>query len=665
MPSSPGRGEARAAAYVTAGVAWAVLLAVGVPPGLPIAAAAAGPPAVVRATAATSSLPEDLLADNLVDLSLEELGDLVVTSALRRNERLSDTPASVYVITSEDIRRSGATTLPQLLRLAPNLTVARADANQWAITARGFNSVLANKMLVLVDGRTVYSPLFSGTFWEVQDILLDEIERIEVVSGPGGASWGTNAVNGVINVVTRSASASEGALVKAGTGNSVDQGGARFGTALQKDLHASVWAKYSEREGSLRGDRSPVGDESILRAGNARLAWAPGKNSVMLETGGYSEDIDQGPTVRDLSGIHALGRWSRPLGETSSLEVQAYYDRTNRDQPGAIDDALDTWDVEIQHTSRPLERHELTWGGSYRYQDDDLVNVNPAALAFIPDDRILRTAGVFAEDGIDLTRVFTIDVAARAESNEYTDWEFLPSIRMSAKPAASHLLWTSLSRAVRAPARVDREFYTPGAPPFALAGGPSFESEVAQVAELGYRGRPCGDFALSLTAFIHEYDDLRSLELGPNGPEWRNGNHGTVRGAEGWLTYEPVSDLRLTAGGVTQRVRLAADEGVTDFGGLALLGNDPPYWFQFGASFDAGTRVELDGQLRKSAPLPQPAVPAYVELNLRAAYWVTRALELSVTGRNLFERSHPEWGVDPVRAEVGRSVFVQMRWRTP
>jgi iron complex outermembrane receptor protein len=671
-------------------------LALGVIASLLLAPCAGRAAEPARGGTSTSLLADadPWLSRDLADLTLEELGDLVVTSVLRRDERLGDTPASIFVITAEDIRRSGATTLPQVLRLAPNLNVARADANQWAITARSFNSVLANKLLVLIDGRTVYSPLFSGTFWEAQDIMLDDIERVEVVSGPGGASWGTNAVNGVINVVTRSAAETHGALVKAGTGNVIDQAAARYGMRLGggasdraddganggasdggasdggvEDVGASrpsarVWAKFSERAESERGDRTPVGDESVMRVGGVRVDWAPGQDAFLLDAAGYSEDIDQGSSVRDLSGVHALARWERPLGTGSNLEVQAYYDRTNRDQPGAIDDALDTWDFEAQHTFHPFARHEVTWGGSYRYQHDALVNVNPPALAFIPDDRVLRTSSVFAEDGFQVSDVLRLDAGVRAERNEYTGWEFLPTARVSVKPGLDHLFWTSLARVVRAPSRVDRELFVPGTPPFALAGGPSFDSEVANVAELGYRGQMSRGLAFSITGFVHEYDDLRSLELGPNGPEFRNGIHGTVRGAEGWLWYRPTESVRLSAGGAAQRIRLAADDDALILGGTAQLGNDPPYWFVVGAAVDAGPRLELDGQLRKVAPLPEPLVPDYVELDLRAAYWLTQAFELSVSGRNLFERSHPEWGVDPVRAEVARAVFVQLRWRS-
>jgi iron complex outermembrane receptor protein len=427
---------------------------------------------------------------------------------------------------------------------------------------------------------------------------------------------------------------------------------------------ARVWGKYSDHDESHRGDRTPVGDASIRRSGGVRVDWAPGENALTLDAAGYSEDVDQGATVRDLSGLHALARWERPLGTSSKLEVQAYFDRTTRDQPGAIDDELDTWDLEVQHTFRPLEGHQASWGASYRYQDDDLVNVNPPALAFVPNDRVLHTSSVFAEDGIRVSRVLRFDFGARAERNEYTGWEILPTARISAKPGADHLVWASLSRAVRAPSRIDRELFVPGTPPFALAGGPTFESEVARVAELGYRCQPSHGLSLSLTGFVHEHDNLRSLELGPNGPEFKNGIHGTVRGAEGWLSYRPTKSVRLSAGGVAQRIRLAGDDGASLLGGTSQLGNDPPYWFSLGASFDAGPRVEIDGQLRKVAPLPDPVVPDYVQLDLRAAYWLTRAFELSVSGRSLLERSHPEWGVDPVRAEVGRSVFVQLRWRS-
>ena len=605
---------------------------------------------------------DERIAANLADLSLEQLANVVVTSVSRRGERLSDAAASIYVISSEDIRRSGAVTLPQVLRLAPNLQVARADANQWAVTARGFNSVLANKLLVLVDGRTVYSPLFSGTFWEAQDLLLDDIERVEVVSGPGGTMWGTNAVNGVINIITRSTVETPGALVKGGGGNAAIAGAMRYGGAIGKGWAARGWGKVVSLSSAERGDRTEIGDASQRRHAGVRFDREKGEDTFTIEGGGYDSEIDQQIAARELSGYHLLARWSR-LG-TSSFNVQAYYDRTNRDQPGSIVDALDTWDIEFQHGFKPFARNELLWGAGYRYQWDAVENLGPA-LAFIPDDKALRTAHVFAEDGLHVTDALRLDVGVKAEHNEYTGLEWLPTARLSYKAARKHLFWGAVSRAVRAPSRIDRELFIPAAAPFVvLAGGPNFESEVSRVAELGFRGQPHEAVSLSLTGFYHEHEKLRSLEPTIDGPQFENRIHGNTRGVEGWLKWRVAKAWELSAGGVAQDVRLALDDDSNDLGGLPSLGNDPDFWYGIRSALDLGSNVEVDAAFRRVGALPRPYVPAYNSADLRLAWWFARSFEIAATGRNLLERSHPEWGVNPVRAEVARSVYLSLRWRS-
>jgi len=608
---------------------------------------------------------DERIAANLADMSLEQLANVVVTSVSRRGERLSDAAASIYVISSEDIRRSGAVTLPEALRLAPNLQVARADANQWAITARGFNSVLTNKMLVLIDGRTVYSPLFSGTFWEVQDLLLDDVDRIEVVSGPGGTMWGTNAVNGVINVITKSSIETPGALVKGGGGNIAIVGAMRSGGAIGKGWAARGWGKVVSLDNSERGDRSDIDDASQRRQAGVRFDREQGEDTFTIEGGGYDSDIEQPIAARQLSGYHLLGRWNRQGAQSSSFNVQAYYDRTNRDQPGSLVDALDTWDVEFQHGFQPFKRNELLWGGGYRYQWDAVENIGPA-LAFIPDDKALRTAHVFAEDGVHLSDALRLDLGIKAEHNEYTGLEWLPTVRLSFKPAEKHLFWAAVARAVRAPARIDRELFIPAAAPFfVLAGGPNFESEVSRVAEVGFRGQPSQSFSASVTGFLHEHEKLRSLEPTPDGPQFENRIHGTTRGVEGWLRWRVLKAWELSAGGVAQDVDLALDEDSNDPGsGLPSLGNDPDFWYGIRSALDLGNAVEVDAAFRRVGALPQPYVPAYNSADLRLAWWFARSFEIAATGRNLLERSHPEWGVNPVRAEVGRSVFLSLRWRS-
>lgn len=339
----------------------------------------------------------------LTDLTLEQLTNIEVTSVSRRAERLSAAAGSVYVITADDIRSSGATSIAEVLRLAPNLHVARADANQYAISARGFNSTTANKMLTLIDGRTVYSPLFSGVFWEAQDVMLEDVERIEVMSGSGGTVWGSNAVNGFINIVTRSAGDTQGTLASVGGGNRERLVSVRYGGAMPGGGHYRIYGKLAGRSPTSTATGTPIRDASERTQTGLRADWGTASGNFTLQGDVYTSDIDQGaaPAQRRIAGLNLLGRMTRTLDDGSSLRLQAYYDRTERDQPGAVRDALDTFAVEFQHAPQARGSHTPLWGGGYRYQADRLANLGPA-LAFLPARRTQALANLFLQDELAL-----------------------------------------------------------------------------------------------------------------------------------------------------------------------------------------------------------------------------------------------------------------------
>ena len=616
-----------------------------------------------------AAIKPELLAANLADLTLEQLSNIEVTSVSKRAERLADAAASVYVIAADDIRQSGAATLPEALRLAPNLRVARADANQYAISARGFSSVLANKMLVLIDGRTVYSPLFSGVFWEAQAVMLEDIERIEVISGPGGTLWGSNAVNGVINIITRSARETQGVLVAAGAGDREKATAARYGGqfgAAATDGRFRLYARYSEQRHTASANGTEIRDASDHTQAGFRTDWGRPAQNFTIQGDAYTSDIDQGvsPAVRRLSGANLLGRWNRELGADSSLRVQMYYDRTQRDQPGAIKDVLDTFDFELQHGFRIGTHHALLWGGNYRHQRDSVENLNPAALALIPPNRRLNLGGMFVQDDVTLARGINLTAGIKFEHNDFTGWEYLPNLRLAWKVADEHLLWGAVSRAVRAPSRVDRDFYSPGRPPFSVfAGGPDFVSEIATVYEAGYRGQSQPALTWSITAYHHDFDRLRSQEPSPAGPMFQNRIDGAVDGVEAWGTYRMTNNWRLNAGFVRQRERLQPEAGSLAIGGVSGLGNDPKQWWSLGSSLELGSDLEFDVNVRHVGALPNPVVPAYTAVDARVSWRLRPNLELSLTAKNLFDPRHPEWGAAPSRAEIERGVFAKLVWR--
>jgi iron complex outermembrane receptor protein len=613
---------------------------------------------------------DDAAQHDVADLSLEQLGDIVVTSVSRQEERLSDAAASIFVITAENIRRSGATTLPEALRLAPNLQVARVDARNYAVTARGFNSPFENKLLVLIDGRSVYTPLFSGVFWDAQDVMLEDVERIEVISGAGATLWGANAVNGVINVITRSAQDTQGTLVAAGASRNEKNGALRYGGELASGGHYRVYGKYADNDDTLRanGDNTQTG----WRRNQAgfRMDWGDRRSGLTLQGDAYQAELQQQGTrnIRT-AGANLLGRLNRQLADGSSIRLQAYLDHTERDQPGAFTENLDTLDVELQHAVRLAESHNVVWGGGYRFATDRLRN--GTSFAFLPGSLNMRWANVFAQDEIALRKNLRLTLGMKFEHNDYTGVESLPSLRLSWKPAADHLIWGSASRAVRAPSRIDRDFFAPATPfvingmsRYVIAGGPDFESEVANVYEIGYRGQPLPTVSYSVTAFHSVYDKLRTLEPGPNGAVFRNLAEGTTRGIEMWGSWQPMSRWRLSAGAVAQDIRLQLKPGSADAtGGSALASNDPSHYWMLRSSFDVAPGKELDLTLRRMGALSTPVVPAYYEMDLRFGWQVRPDLELSIVGQNLLHSSHAEFGSNPARSVFDRSVFLKMLWK--
>jgi iron complex outermembrane receptor protein len=600
---------------------------------------------------------------SLVDLSLEQLANVEVTSVSKRPQRLADVSAAAYVISAEDIRRSGATSLPEVLRLAPNLQVARADANQYAVTARGFNSVLSNKMLVLIDGRTVYSPLFSGVFWEAQDVMLEDIERIEVLGGPGGTLYGSNAVQGVINIITRSAADTQGTLVSLGLGSEDRALAVRYGASTPSGTSYRVWAKETRRANTELTSGAPVRDESRMSHAGFRADRTSGADHVTVQGDLYQTRIDQAPAGRRVSGANLLGRWARDLEGGARAQVQAYFDRAERDQPGTLRDSLDTWDLDFQHLSRPLPGHDLIWGGGWRLQDDDVDNTSPAALALLPAERRLVLWNLFAQHEQALGGRLKLTLGLKLEHNDYTGAEWLPNARLAFEPAANHLVWGAVSRTVRTPSRVDREFFTPGVAPFALAGGPNFKSEVAKVTEIGWRAQPRPSLSYAVTAFHHRFERLRSLDLGPGGATFNNNFEGRLTGLSAWAQWRVSERWRINGGYSHMRQHFQALAGTAPLGGTASLGNDPRQRWTLGTSIDAGTGMEIDLQLRHIGALPNPAVPAYTALDARWGWRVRPGLELSVALRNLGDPRHPEWGAAANRAEFERSVFVKAVWQ--
>lgn len=600
----------------------------------------------------------------LADLSLEELSRIEVTSVSGHAERLGEAPGSVYVITGESIRRAGATTLPEALRLAPNLQVARTGGGSYAISARGFNNAIGNKLLVLIDGRSVYAPLFSGVFWEQQDVMLDDVERIEVISGPGGTLWGANAVNGVINVISRRAEDTQGALLSLSAGARERTGGFRYGTAIRGG-HVRVYAKTSRQDHTRTASGARIADGQQSTRVGWRADWGPALDGLTLQGDLYTLRGDDRGSFGPLAlgavradGANLLARWTRRAADGSDWRAQAWWDESDRDDALTYQPRERIVDLSLQQS---LQRgaHRILWGAGVRHDSD---RIRPGVFfGFVPEHRSSRWHHLFVQDEWRLSRAVELTAGTKLERNPFTGTEWLPSVRLQWTPAQGQMLWGALSRAVRAPARLDRDLRLPPQPPYLIAGGPAFQSEVARVAELGWRSQPSNRLTWSLALFHHDWERLRSGQTPPNA-QVQNMIAGRTWGAEAWAEAQPLADLRLGAGVTLLRKRLQLQPGSTDPDGPYQLGNDPHQQVQLRASLNLPARQELDLVLRHVGALPQPAVPAYTALDLRWAWHVRPDLELALLGRNLFDRDHPEFGAAASRAEFARSLMLQMRW---
>ena len=615
--------------------------------------------------------------DDLAKLSLEELGNLRITSVSKRPERLAEAAASVFVITSDDILRSGATSLPEVLRLAPNLQVAQVSSGGYAISARGMNGSVAsapNKLLVMIDGRSVYSPLFSGVFWDAQELMLSDVERIEVISGPGSTLWGVNAVNGVINVITREASRTQGVLVAATAGENRSVLGARTGGRFGEDGAWRVYARAASWRHGWTAAGEPVNDAGHSAQAGFRMDWGDDQDRFSVQGNLIEQQSGQPrPGALQISGLvlplgdiessgaNLSASWVRPLQGGGQLSLQAYYDHTERSLPPMFAEKLDLYDIQLQHALAPRGRHALTWGANHRVGLDSISN--GPYLAFLPADLAMHWTSLFVQDEISLSDQFDLTVGVRAERNDVSGWEWLPNARLAWSPSSRHLWWLSASRAVRAPSRLDSDVFYPAVPPFLLRGGPEVRSELADVVELGYRGQAGDSLSWSAALFHSRYDRLRTQEIDPGFTflTFANGLKGTVTGAEAWGRYQATPSLILRGGFTALRVRQELIPGSNDLAAPLAAGNDPTHTWQAGASWDLSAAHRLDLDLRHVGALEAQDAPDYTVLDLRFGWTLSPQLGLTLAGRNLLGR-HVEYGMPEFRAVIEPEWSLSLRW---
>jgi iron complex outermembrane receptor protein len=601
----------------------------------------------------------------LGEMSLDELSQISITSVSKRPEALSQAASSVYVITNDMIRRAGALSLPEALRQAPNLEVMRIDALDYSVSARGFSGFeAANKLLVLVDGRSVYTPLFSGVDWDQHHVLLDDVEQIEVISGPGGVLWGANAVNGVINVNTKSAFDTEGSLVVADLGTMDSDVRLRYGRQIGDAGAGRIYATAFKR-GDLRlanGDEANDGWDG-WQAG-FRTDWARDRDSFTFQGDVQNSSIEENAGFADgyVRGGNLLGRWTRRTSETGSLEVQAYYDQIER-EARQVHDALKTWDVQAQHAFS-LGRHAVVWGGGYRITRDEFRTLTEPQLLSPPRRRV-DIGNVFAQDEVALRANLLLTLGVKLETNSYTKSELMPSARLAWRLNDRQFVWGAVSRAIRNPSRIERDFFLAG-----LVEPGHMGSEKLVAYELGYRGRLTDRANISVSTFYNVYDQLRTNELiVSRSPPIFVGNtmEGETYGVEAWGDVQLAEWWRMSLGGSVLGKNFRLKPGSHDVAGFEAAGVDPDYWVKGRSQMRLSDRVDLDIGVRYYDNVPTSRASGYVgaddyaEASVRLAWRVTDSLELSVTGLDLLHDQHAE-ASETRRNEVPRSAFVSLRW---
>ncbi len=606
--------------------------------------------------------------DGLEDLSLEGLSNLRVTSVSKTSEGLRSAPAAIYVITRDDILRAGVTSISEALRLAPNLLVSQYSASNYIAGARGSGGAqeaqnFSNKLLMLIDGRSVYTPLYSGIYLDVQDLLMEDIDRIEVISGPGATLWGANAVNGVINVITRPAYLTDGGLVKGGIGNRDRRISGRYGGKIDEALSYRVYGKIFKRDAEELADGNSALDAWEKAQGGFRADWSGAADSITTQGDFYRANQSQ-PNSDDqtLMGGNVLARWQH-RGAGSEWQLQSYYDYTERAQPpGGSAFTLSTFDVQLQQQTI-LGQHRIVWGtGSrvHRYQISDGVG-----LTFEPNERTLVIANLFAQDTIALSDSVDLTVGLKLERNPNVGVTPLPDLRLAWRITDEQLLWAAASHAIRTPTPVDRDVIElVDNTPF-LTGIRNFDPERVDAFQLGYRVQPLANLSLSVTTFYNRYDDLRSIDLQSSTEflplKWGNGLKGDTYGLEAWGKWQVTDWWRLAPGVRFLHRNLAFKPGAVAVVNFSQAGNDPSRQALLTSSMDIAARTSFNLTFRHVGALPEPRLAAYQELDAAVSYSISPTIDLSVTGFNLLHDQHLEYPA-PSGEYIRRRVVGQIRW---
>ncbi len=635
---------------------------------------------------------EEDVAD-LTELSLEDLMNIEVTSVSKQPEKKQAAAAAVYVITEKDIRRSGATTIPDLLRTVPGLHVAELNASTFSVTSRGFSGQYANKLLILIDGRSAYTPIFSGIYWQCNDVLLKDIDRIEVIRGPGGTLWGANAVNGVINIVTKHAKDTQGLYLESGIGTDpLIFGAFRYGAQHNEDLYYRVYGQARRLDEREYPSGKSSGDNWYTYQGGFRLDWSPSsEDALTLQGDAFQNELHQ---PYDLSyvtipyrsredkqatmyGGNLLGRWRRTISEDEKLALQCYYD-LNRGDHFNLDHFMHTFDLDFDHTLVLNDMHTLIWGLGYRLQYYDMENTELAGI--LPDVDAVHLFSAFVQDQVDLIKEkLRLTVGFKLEHNDFTGIEFQPNVRLAWQVTPEHTLWTALSHAVRTPSLIEDRGYLRSTtfPRIDIAlRSDDMTSEDLYAFELGYRGTWLENLTFDCALFYNKYENLRTIEFALPRFDWNplrltvpftanNNMEGETYGIEVALNFEPYAWWRIRTGYTLFEMDLDAHPKTFDFVSLTLEGDTPEQQFSIQNAFALGKDVDLDLFLRYVDTLPTLDIDDYLTMDARLGWRPREGWEISLTGENLFDAGRTEYQSDFVQnvpTQVSRSCYLKVAW---
>jgi iron complex outermembrane recepter protein len=640
--------------------------------------------------------------NEVLNLSVEDLLNVEVTSVAKKAQSLNDAAAAIFVISNEDIKRTGVTNIPDALRLAPGLDIARISANQWAVSSRGFNGRFANKLLVLVDGRNAYARSFSGVYWEDQDVMLEDIDRIEVIRGPGAALWGANAVNGVINIITKNSAETQGGLLTGGGGNQERGfGSLRYGVKLGEETSARAYVKGFDRNQNTLQSGGEAGDDWSKVQGGFRLdSQLNTQDALTVQGDVYQATVNQfayfpqvsapylstGNTSNERVGGNLLGRFQHTFSPTADYSLQFFYDAYKHEET-MFTDRRHTLDLQFQHRFGLLDWHEIIWGAAYNYGNDQITgnqapNGSAPGMNFIPDRINDQLASAFIQDEMTLIdNKLWLTIGARFEHNDYSGFEGQPSAKVMWAPHNQHRLWAGVSRAVRTPSRAERygsvvtRVIPPQALPFPIQvvaqGNTNYKSEEVISYEAGYRTTFSKAVSLDITGFYNDYRDLRSVDQGTpsfNGTsvtqplDFTNNLGGETYGVEiatiwqmlDWWRWDVnYSWLHTQLNDSDPKTGISPQQRVSLRGALSpWQAVDLDFWFRY-----------VDTNLSQTAFGPT-AINAYVTLDLRAAWRPVKDVELSVVGQNLLQQSHLEYVSEnqTYPTLIDRGVYGKLSW---